>query len=115
MPAFRLLLVILLIVLIAYTAIAIGHDGWNLLPYFFGDIGRMGWPGQFNTDFSMLLLLSGLWTAWRNGFSAGGIVLGLLAALLGTLFLATYLLYLGWRERGDVPRMLIGNRAAGIR
>ena len=113
MIAFRLLLVTLLVVLIAYTAAVIADHGWNLFPQFFGDIGRMGWPGQFNADFSMLLVLSGLWTAWRNGFGAGGIALGLLAALLGTLFLATYLIYLGWREGGDVPHMLVGDRVRG--
>ena len=71
----RIVLVVHLVALTVYTAIVIGNHGWNLLPVFFGDISAMGWPGQFNLDFMGFLALSALWTAWRNNFSALGLLL----------------------------------------
>ncbi len=106
MKTFRLLLVLLWIVIASYTAVVIAHHGWGLLPVFFGDIARMGWPGQFNLDFMCMLGLSGLWVAWRHGFSAGGLVLGLLALLGGAFFLTAYLL-VAIARGGDDPRALL--------
>lgn len=108
---FRLLLAVLLIALAAYTISVIASDGIDFVRPFFGAIAAGGWQGQFNSDFAILLLLIGLWAAWRNRFSGLGIVLGLLGMLLGAAFLTAYLLYLSWRERGDVVRMLVGDRA----
>ena len=110
MTAFRTLLITLFLVLFVYTGAVIGAHGWNLFTVFFGDVATMGWPGQFNTDFTMMLMLSGLWTAWRGHFTGRSIARGLLAMFLGTSFLAPYLLYLSFKERGDVPRMLVGDR-----
>ncbi len=85
----------------------------NLLPVFFGDIGAMGWPGQFNLDFLGLLMLSALWTAWRNEFTPKGLLLGLLALLFGAPFLAICLLALSAQTRGDIREMLLGKARAG--
>ncbi|MEQ9448599.1 MAG: hypothetical protein RLN70_06775, partial [Rhodospirillaceae bacterium] len=74
-------------------------------------IAGMTWQGQFNTDFMMYLMLSGLWTAWRSGFTAGAVALGAVAAVLGILFLAPYLLYLSYRTKGDLRRLLLGIHA----
>ncbi|CAN5810072.1 hypothetical protein BH11PSE8_BH11PSE8_33710 [soil metagenome] len=46
------------------------------MPVFVEDIFAMTWRGQFNVDFTCLLLLSGLWLAWRHRRSSVGIVLG---------------------------------------
>src|SRR3546814_16446526 len=70
MGSFRTLLVILWLALAAYTAVVISRHGLGLLPIFFGDMAKLGWPGQFNLDFLSFLILSALWTAWRNGFTA---------------------------------------------
>jgi hypothetical protein len=112
MTAFRLYLVLLLVVLVAYTAVTIAGHGWNLFPAFFGDMARLGWPGQFNLDFMMMLSLSALWVAWRHGFDTPGLGLAVLAFLGGALFLAVYLLVQGRRTGGDVHRLLVGDERA---
>lgn len=108
MPAFRALLLIGWLILVSYTAVVIAAHGMNLLPVFFGDIGRAAWPGQFNLDFLCLLVLSATWTAWRNAFSVTGILLSLAALFGGAGFLLPYLLFLSFRTRGDLPTLLLG-------
>lgn len=110
---FRLWLVLMLGAIAAYTVVVGAAHGWNLLPVFFGDIAAMNWPGQFNFDFLSLLLLSGLWVAWRHSFSAAGLMLGLVAVFGGGLFLSAYLLVASLRARGDMAEILLGpGRAA---
>lgn len=90
----RTVLVVHLAVLTGYTIVVIQNHGMNLLPVFFGDMATMAWPGQFNLDFLGFLVLSALWTAWRNGFSALGLVLAVIAFFGGMAFLSVYLLIL---------------------
>ena len=113
MAAFRMLLLVILVVLAGYTAVVISNHGWGLLAVFFGDIGRMTWPGQFNLDFLFMLTLSALWVAWRHRFTPGGLVLAALALFGGALFLSLYLLVVSWQARGDVRRLLLGDSRAG--
>jgi hypothetical protein len=87
--------------------------GWNLFPYFFGDMREMTWAGQFNLDFTGFLIVSALWTSWRNNFSVQGLLLGALAFFGGMLFLTIYLLYLSFETRGNVDAMILGNRNSG--
>jgi len=108
MNALRTWLALILLVVGVYTAIVIRDYGLNLFPYFFGDMAKLGWPGQFNLDFMFMLSLSGLWVAWRNGFSGAGLALGVLAFLLGAPFLSAYLLYLLSQTRGDPTAVLLG-------
>lgn len=112
MLTFRLLLISMIAVIFAYTGIVISNHGWNLLPIFFGDIAAMNWPGQFNTDFTCMLVLSGLWLAWRHHFSPGGIALGLLGAFGGIAVLAPYLLLATFKANGDVREILLGTTRA---
>lgn len=112
MAAFRIVLVILWTVLAGYTAIVLSRYGMGLLPVFFGDIAKAGWPGQFNLDFLCFLVLSAFWTAWRNAFSGTGALLALVAFFGGAGFLLPYLLFLTLRERGDMARVLVGPRRA---
>ena len=65
MVAFRVFLGTLLAVITIYTLAVVAEHGLNLFAVFFGDIGALGWPGQFNLDFLGMLMLSALWTAWR--------------------------------------------------
>jgi len=113
MAAFRILLLVILVVLGAYTADVISNHGWGLLAVFFGDIGRMTWPGQFNLDFLFMLTLSATWVAWRHEFSLGGLALAALALFFGAMFLAVYLLIVSWQAGGDVRRLLLGDSRAG--
>ena len=113
MAAFRAFLAIMFTVIAIYTVIVIADEGLGLLPIFFGDIGDVEWPGQFNLDFLGMLLLSGFWVAWRHEFSPAGLVLGLGAALLGAPFLCVYLLVMTQRSNGDVTELLLGPTRAG--
>ena len=110
MIALRLVLVALWIILAGYTAVVVSNFGLGLLPIFFGDIAAVAWPGQFNLDFLCFLVLSALWTAWRNAFSSVGLLLAVIAFFGGAGFLLPYLLFLTFRESGDLVRVLVGNR-----
>jgi hypothetical protein len=114
MIALRVLLVTIFVVILSYTLIVGASHGYDLLSIFFGDIARFGWPGQFNVDFSSFLVLSALWTAWRNNFSAAGLGLAILAFFFGGVFLSAYLLFLSWRTRGDIAVMLMGDRRVAV-
>jgi hypothetical protein len=112
MVAFRTLLVVMIAAVLVYTGIVGTHHGWNLLPIFFGDMAAMTWPGQFNLDFTCLLTFSGLWLAWRHHFSVGGLALGLLGLVGGTLVLAPYLLIASFKANGNVTELLLGKARA---
>jgi hypothetical protein len=112
MTAFRIWLAVVWGCIAVYTAVVVAHHGPNLLPIFFGDMTRFGWPGQFNLDFLCMLTLSGLWVAWRHRFSAAGLALGVLALFGGAFFLSAYLLVVSFQTRGDVAALLVGNSRA---
>lgn len=112
MGAFRILLVIMISTLLGYTGIVGVNHGWNLFPVFFGDLAAMTWPGQFNFDFMCLLTFAGLWLAWRHHFSRGGLVLGVLGVLGGTLLLAPYLLFISFKAKGNMKEVLLGKTRA---
>ena len=104
----RLFLIVFLAVLAIYTAAVIAEHGWNLFAVFFGDMARVGWPGQFNLDFLGFLCLSAAWVAWRHRFSAGGLGLGVLAFFGGMAFLCVYLLAQIGRTGGEPRALLLG-------
>ncbi|AQA00639.1 hypothetical protein BWQ93_02975 [Sphingopyxis sp. QXT-31] len=112
---FRAFLITCTLSILVYTGVTISAHGWNLLPIFFGDMAAMAWPGQFNFDFFTFLLLSGLWTAWRNDFTLGGLALGLVAVFGGMLFLSIYLMILSFQHGGEIDAMILGARRAGAR
>ena len=114
MTAFRMLLVVIFGTIAVYTVIVVANHGPNLFPVFFGDITKMGWPGQFNLDFMGFLLLSGLWLAWRHHFSPAGLALGVLGFFGGAPVLTAYLFLVSFSVNGDVKQLLLGStRAAG--
>ena len=116
MVIFRSLLVFLFLYLAIYTALVIANEGWNLFPIFFGDMGAMAWPGQFNTDFIGFLVLSASWLAWRNEFSSSGLVLAVCGFFGGIMFLALYLFIMSYRVNGDMAELLLGvSRARKLR
>ena len=112
MSGLRLLLITILATVSIYTIPVVLNHGINLFPYFFGDIAKMGWAGQFNVDFLGFLILSAVWTAWRNQFSGSGLGLAVLAFFFGAPFLTTYLLYLSFSTNGNVAAMLLGQQRA---
>lgn len=110
MRLFQALIAALWVVLVVYTVAVIARHGMGLIPIYFGDIARMGWPGQFNLDFLCFLTLSALWTAWRGGFSAPSLLLAVVAFFGGAGFLLPFLLILTIRARGDMAAVLLGVR-----
>jgi hypothetical protein len=108
MLGFRVLLVAMFGVLLVYTAVVIADHGWNLLSIFFGDMAAMTWPGQFNLDFMFMLMLSGLWVAWRHRFSGAGLLLAVVAVFGGASFLSIYLLVVSLQAKGDMREVLLG-------
>ena len=112
MFAFRLLLFVLFVGVVGYTLVVVSEHGLGLFPVFFGDIARLGWPGQFNVDFMGFLALSAFWLAWRHHFSAAGIILGVLGFVGGIPVLTAYLLIVSTRGSGDVAELLMGKARA---
>ena len=110
MTKLRLILLAMSIGIIAMTIAAVGNEGLNLILPFLSPILALSWQGQFNVDFSCYLVLSGIWMAWRSGFTKPGIALGVLAPPLGILFFAPYLIYL-ISQCADPKRMLLGVHA----
>ena len=102
----------LLLFLVGYWLYIDGVNTVIKMAVFFGDISRMGWPGQFNLDFMGLLLLSGFWLAWRHHFSPAGLGLGFLGAVGGAPVLTAYLLVTSFTVDGDVGKLLLGETRA---
>jgi hypothetical protein len=112
MTLFRLLLVAIIFTVGGYTVFVVADHGLDLLPIFFGDIAKIGWPGQFNIDFSAFLILGATWLMWRHHFSAAGLLFGLIIFALGAPFLCAYLLVASFQANGDVKELLLGKTRA---
>ena len=110
MTGFRMLLVAFGAGLAVYTALVIGAHGWNFVPSYLADLSALTWPGQFDLDFTMLIALAAIWILWRNRCSWQSVVLAILLVPFVSMLRTAYLLYLSWRENGDVPRILVGDR-----
>lgn len=108
--ALKSLLLMQTLITFAYTIYVAQHSGWDLFSIFTTNIISFGWNGQFNLDFSCYLLLSGLWLMWRNHFSTISIFLGICSMIIGIIFFAPCLLYLLIIEKGNISKVLLGNR-----
>ena len=111
MTAFRILLILLFINIVAFTITASNATGWNLVSVFINDIKAMSWNGQFNVDFSSYLALSALWIAWRHRFSGPGIAMALVALVMGIMVFAPYVLIASMKAKGDVRQLVLGEQA----
>ncbi len=108
MTIFRILLVTLWVALCLYTSVVIMNHGWDLLSVFFGDMAKLGWPGQFNLDFMFMLTISAVWVAWRHEFSMAGLALAVAAFFGGASFLTVYLFVVSVQAKGDMTEILLG-------
>lgn len=108
--AIQALLIVQTLTLLLYTAIAIQNDGFNFIERFQAFAFSMKWIGQFVLDFQCYLILSAIWIAWRNRFTTKSILFAIVAMILGIIVFAPYLIYLIQKEKGDMVRVLIGNR-----
>lgn len=107
---FKTLLIVQTIGLLTYTYFAFQTEGADLFSVFTHNILSLNWSGQFNLDFLCYLTLSGLWIMWRNKFTNKSILLGLVAMVLGIVLFAPYLIWLTYKENGEIKRILIGDR-----
>ncbi|TAE54100.1 MAG: hypothetical protein EAZ89_06925, partial [Bacteroidetes bacterium] len=98
------------IALIAYTGYAVQNEGWILFQVLTDNITALNWNGQFNLDFSCYLMLSGIWIMWRNKFTPFFILFAVVAMIIGIMAFAPYLLYLLITEKGDLKKVLWGER-----
>lgn len=108
MRILRNILIAMTLSIIFFTLMAISDGGLNLISPFIAPIIALNWQGQFNFDFACYLVLSGIWMAWRGGFTRRSNALGLLAPPLGIFFLAPYLIYLIGKSEGDPLRLILG-------
>jgi hypothetical protein len=112
MTLFRLLLIAIIAIVGIYTVPVVQEHGLDFVTPFFGDIAKMGWPGQFNMDFYSFLILGSLWLMWRNHFSPLGLLLGLLIFAGGAPLLCAYLLFVMARDRPTIEELLLGTTRA---
>jgi hypothetical protein len=112
MTVLRNVMLVLCAVIYIYTFVVLARDGFWAILVFFEDLVAFNWSGQFNLDFGCYLLLSGLWLAWRSGFSTSGIVRGALASTCGMLYFAPQMLVLILRSKGDLRGLLLGVHAS---
>jgi len=90
MTAFRIFLIVVLVSIIGYTTVTVLNHG------------------LINFDFMCFLMLSAIWVAWRNHFTAKGLGLAVLAFFGGMFFLSIYLLILSFRSNGNIESVLLG-------
>ena len=116
MLAFQLQLLFIFVALTGYSAIVIrDHGFWVLFSIFFEDMAKYEWPGQFNTDFMFMLMLSATWTAWRNNFTPVAFVLSFFAFFGGSMFLSVYLLALTFQVKDGIELLVGSARASRIK
>jgi len=106
----KVLITMQVTLVLVYTLIVFSKEGIDLFNILFTNIGGMNWSGQFNLDFISYLTLSGIWIMWRNEFTKSSILLGISAMILGIILFGSYVLYLLFRENGDLKKVLIGRR-----
>lgn len=106
----KFLLIVQTLLLIAYTLYVGISEGWIFINVAMNNVQALNWNGQFTLDFSCYLVLSAFWIAWRNKYTASAIFIALVAAILGIVVFAPYLLYLLFKEEGNIQKLLVGNR-----
>jgi hypothetical protein len=112
MTALRIYLIIAwaaFVVLNTYVAARLGFAA--SFSDFAASFATWNWQAAFDADLLIHLSLAGLWTGWRNGWTPLGWLLALCAFMGGTLFTGAYLLVLLHLEKGDMRRVLLGQRA----
>jgi hypothetical protein len=108
--ALKSLLLMQTLAVLVYTIYAVKNEGCSLFQIFTTNMTAFNWNGQFNLDFSCYLTLSGIWIMWRNKFTASSIFMAIVAMIMGIIVFAPYLLYVLITEKGNVKKMLLGDR-----
>lgn len=109
MNALKALVAILWILLLGITFYAIQTLGSAGGMVFITDF-QHPWRAQFNTDFSIHIVLFIAWVIWREKSKGLGVLFGALS-LMGGLFTLPYLLVAIHRANGDPKKLLLGAHA----
>ncbi|MET0183667.1 MAG: hypothetical protein ABW199_12360 [Caulobacterales bacterium] len=110
MQIFRGLLVLAWLAVVLVSAHAIQAMGAQTAGDVFVSDFSHPWRAQFNTDFSFHLLLMASWIAFREKTLIRGLPFGALAILLGGAFSFAYIVVATFRAKGDMRRIMLGER-----
>jgi len=111
MTIFRSIVIICLLAIFTYSIGTISQQGFDFLTPYFTHLISGSWTGQIMLDFSMYLLFSALWIAWRGRFEGPAKILAGISLFGGMLFLAPYLAFLAFTS-SDVRNLVMGKQAA---
>jgi hypothetical protein len=112
LTGFRVALGIAWAVLFTVSVHAVQSMGVNAAgAVFIGDFAHP-WRAQFNTDFTIHLLLAAAWMIYRSRSWLVGVVCAILAINLGGVFTLAYLLVATFQAKGDFAIVLLGHRAS---
>ena len=109
MKTLQILLAVFWIAILAitfYAARELGSEGGMV---FVSDFMHP-WRAQFNTDFSLHIVLIAIWVFWREKSKALGSIFALLC-LMGGLFTFLYLLIAAHRAKGNAKNLMLGVHA----
>lgn len=105
------MLVLQTLIVLAYTGYVIAREGLIFLEVAQTNLLSLTWNGQFTLDFSCYLVLSGIWIMWRSQYNSSAILIGIMAMILGIIVFAPYCLFLLLKEKSNIRKVLLGNRA----
>ena len=102
----KALLVIFALLIYWVSFQAVYQSGWSEGMVFVSDFSHP-WRAQFNTDFSLHIILLALWVFWRSSNLAIGTLCGL-GCFMGGLFTFPYLLVTLILNKGDIRKLMLG-------
>jgi len=108
MTLLRAFLIATTILIFSVSIYVIITMGINFPAIYFGDLLKLDWRSQFNTDLLIALCLFLIWVIWREGFTTKGFLFGFLFLLLGFMFGCPYLLFATYKANGDAKVLLLG-------
>jgi hypothetical protein len=100
MTSLRVFLIAATLLIFTVSIYVIIMVGINWPAIYFGDLVKLDWRSQFNTDLLISLCLFFLWVAWREGFTHQGFLFGFLVMFLGFMFVCPYLLSATYHAKG---------------
>jgi hypothetical protein len=108
MALLRTFLIAATLLIFSVSIYVIVTMGLNWPAVYFGDLLKLDWRSQFNTDLLISLCLFSIWVTWREGFTAKGFLFAFLLMFLGFMFLCPYLLLVTYQSKGDPNILLLG-------
>ena len=110
LTVFRVLLCIGWAILLVVSVYAVRSMGLGAAGTVFMADFAHPWRAQFNTDFTLHLLLVASWMIYRAQSWVLGVICAVLAINLGGVFTLAYLLVASFQAKGDLRKLLLGAR-----